>query len=148
MFHVPESARVPDGVLASTRADGCNGAFDVASPEPGWRLAIIAGDGCGWEHVSVHAYRRRGRTTQARILGAVGVVQGRVPIWREMAFVKDLFWDAEDLVIQIHPPRSEYVNQHPHVLHLWRPIGQDVPRPTPDLVGYRVWTGGDERLGP
>ena len=36
---------------------------------------------------------------------------------------KALFWDEDDCVIQYHPPRSEYVNNHQNCLHLWRPIG-------------------------
>ena len=37
-----------------------------------------------------------------------------------MCFVKDLFWDETETVIQFHPPRSEYVNNHNFCLHLWR----------------------------
>ena len=126
MFHVPERARDrTHPLLKSTAADGNNGAFHLDSPEPGWQLALLCSDGDGWEHVSVHAYRARGR-------------QMRTPSWREMAFVKDLCWDDEDEVVQFHPPRSEYVNIHPHVLHLWRPIGVAIPRPPSRLVGPLV----------
>ena len=62
-------------------------------------------DAQAWEHVSVHARRR---------------LQSRIPTWREMCHVKDLFWDPDDLVLQFHPRRADYVNQHEHVLHLWR----------------------------
>jgi len=37
-----------------------------------------------------------------------------------MCFVKALFWRSDETVIQFHPPESEYVNDHPHCLHLWR----------------------------
>ena len=37
-----------------------------------------------------------------------------------MAFVKDLFWAETETVVQLHPPASRYVNQHPYCLHLWR----------------------------
>ena len=37
-----------------------------------------------------------------------------------MGHVKDLFWGEEDAVLQLHPPKSEYVNNHPFCLHLWR----------------------------
>ena len=46
-----------------------------------------------------------------------------------MCHVKDLCWDAEDVVMQLHPRQSEYVNNHPHVLHLWRPKVQVIPTP-------------------
>jgi len=123
-FHVAELCRVTTGMARSLRSHGNNGAFDLESPESGWRLAVIASDGKGWEHVSVRAYQRADK-------------KQRIPNWREMCYVKNLFWDDEDTVIQIHPPKSQYVNQHPHVLHLWRPIGKEIPLPHPAMVGLQ-----------
>jgi hypothetical protein len=127
-FHVAELARVTSGPMRSDATFGNNGAFDLESPEPGWRLGIIASDGSdpdvpesdGWEHVSARAYRGQ---------------QSRTPTWKEMNFLKDLFWDAEDVVMQLHPRRSEYVNNHPHVLHLWRSRLREIPTPPALLVG-------------
>jgi hypothetical protein len=124
MFHVPELARLTLAAAApqqllSDRTDGNNGAFAVPSVEPGWNLFMLASDGAGWEHVSVHA--RRGTQT-------------RTPNWREMCHVKDLFWDDDDAVMQLHPRRADYVNMHPNVLHLWRPTWTAVPLPDPVLV--------------
>ena len=133
MFHVPEAARLTTHpVLASTSADGNNGAFVLESPEPGWQLWMICSDGSQqtvrrdyqWEHVSVHAYRP-------------GDQRMRVPTWKEMAFVKRTCWDGEDVVMQLHPRESEYVNNHPHVLHLWRPKHATIPTPPSELVGTR-----------
>jgi hypothetical protein len=132
-FHVPEMARVTRGQMRSTSADGNNGAFDLESPEPGWRLAIICSDGNdpdvpeadGWEHVSVHAYRGKDGPT----------LKLRTPTWKEMSYVKRLCWDGEDVVMQLHPRESQYVNCHPHVLHLWRSRTQPIPEPPPLLVG-------------
>lgn len=121
MFHVPEYARVRTGVMASDARAGNNGAFDLRSPE-GRRLAIIASDGRGWEHVSVHAYIGNGKRQWT-------------PTWDEMCFVKSVFWDAEDVVIQFHPAESKYVNNHPHTLHLWRPTSAVLPVPPAYLVG-------------
>ncbi len=122
-FHVPESARdTTHPRMATTRDDGNNGLFIVSSPEHGWTLAIICSDGMDWEHVSIHAYKRAGVTM-------------RTPNWREMCHVKDLCWDDEDVVMQLHPRRSEYVNNHPHVLHLWRPTNQMIPTPPSLTVG-------------
>lgn len=69
-----------------------------------WRepLRIIASDGGGWDHVSVSTPRR-------------------CPTWDEMAAVKDLFFAPEEAVMQLHPPKSDYINLHPYCLHLWRP---------------------------
>lgn len=55
-----------------------------------------------WEHVSVSLHTR-------------------CPNWREMCFVKDLFWDEEEEVIQLHPKKSQYVNVHEFCLHMWKP---------------------------
>jgi len=144
-FHVPERARdTTHPQLASTAADGNNGCFYVDSPEPGWMLALICSDGTEspdepayqWEHVSVHAYRDQ----KIEIVGLLGRGSKpghkmRTPTWKEMAFVKDLCWDAEDVVMQLHPRKSEYVNQHPHVLHLWRPVHAAISTPPSELVG-------------
>lgn len=102
-----ERARVVKGPHASDPAWGAYGKFFVRGPW-GDMLQIVA-SGCdaddtmaeGWEHVSVSTPRR-------------------TPNWQEMCFVKDLFWGEDETVIQFHPPRSEYINQHPHCLHLWR----------------------------
>lgn len=127
MFHVPEKYRIERTVnlnFGSSRADGNNGVFM-------WRdgdlmLRTIASDGSGWEHVSVSVHRKyRGKVTSL------------MPSWSQMCEVKDLFWDPEDVVIQIHPKHSEYVNNVSYVLHLWRPIGQIIPTPPAILVGFK-----------
>jgi hypothetical protein len=130
-FHVPELARITDHPrLGSTSLDGNNGAFDIESPEPGWRLFLICSDGSEapdvpdwqWEHVSISA-RNNSRA--------------RTPTWKEMAYVKRLCWDGDDVVVQFHPRESEYVNCHPNCLHLWRPRNQEIPTPPSILVGPR-----------
>ena len=57
----------------------------------------------------------------------------RCPSWEEMCFVKDLCFGEEELVIQYHPPHSKYINIA-NVLHLWKPIGVDIPLPPDALV--------------
>lgn len=129
-FHAPERARDTTHPLLATDADaGNNGVFDVDSCEPGWRLALILSDGDGWEHVSVHGYRLRGAASDPQL---------RAPTWKEMSHIKRLCWDAEDVVMQLHPRESEYINCHRYVLHLWRPIGREIPTPPPELVGPRA----------
>jgi len=129
VFHVPESGRDTQHPLLGTDAGaGNNGAFELESPLPGWRLHLICSDGLdagdlgGWEHVSVHASRYDGRQT-------------RTPSWDEMCFVKSLCWDDDDLIVQFHPRRRDYVNNHPNVLHLWRPLHAEIPTPPTILVG-------------
>ena len=38
---------------------------------------------------------------------------------------------------QFHPPRSEYVNNHPNCLHLWKPVGAEFSMPDSILVGIK-----------
>lgn len=115
-FHVPEKYRVLGGDLASDESYGNNGAFLVRL-ERSQICFVIASDGMNWEHVSVSR-------------------QDRSPTWDEMSQVKAMFWDDEDCVVQFHPPRSEYINNHPNCLHLWRPTGIDIPRPPSIAVGF------------
>jgi len=123
-FHVPERYRLrhhPE--LGTTTDDGDNGCFIVPSCVKGWTLVLICSDGMGWEHVSVHI-EKLGRPNNQRI-----------PTWEEMCHVKHLLWDAEDVVMQLHPRESEYVNMHPFTLHLWRPTDREIPTPPAITVG-------------
>ena len=115
-FHVPEYARLREGRMGSDSSYGNNGAFTLRLGGRA-RLYIIASDGLGWEHVSVSVDGEK-----------------RCPTWEELCEVKALFWGAEDCVVQYHPPASQYVNRHPYTLHLWRPIGQEIPLPDTILV--------------
>jgi hypothetical protein len=118
-FHVPEAARVLTGRFGSSARDGCNGLFVLRGPDPDRaRLQIISSDGGGWEHVSVSR-------------------RDVVPTWDDMDFVKRLFWSDDQAVMQLHPPRAEWVNTHARCLHLWRPTtpGVEIPRPPSLMVG-------------
>jgi hypothetical protein len=124
MFHVPEAFRivkgmVHDGRLASNSSYGNNGAFIILSEvDPLYDLMVIASDGGFWEHVSVS--------------GA-----NYLPSWEEMCRIKDIFWDAEDCVIQYHPPKSCYINDCVYCLHLWRPTKKKIPMPPMWMVGKK-----------
>lgn len=108
------NARGISAWLASTSAEGRNGFFLV--PFQLQILRCLISDGEGWEHVSVS-------------------LKHRCPNWEEMCFVKSVFFDAEECVMQLHPPQSEWVNNHPNCLHLWRPVETAIPKPPQILVG-------------
>lgn len=57
-----------------------------------------------------------------------------------MCQVKAIFWDKDDVVMQLHPAESEYVNFHKYCLHLWRPIGIAIPVPPTYMVGPKAQT--------
>jgi hypothetical protein len=105
--------RCRSGQFASQDSDGCNDFFRLLICSE-W-LNIIASDGEGWKHVSV-----------SRCWDG-----NKVPTWQMMCVVKDLFFEPEGWVVQFHPAESEYVNNHPGCLHLWKP---DAPFPTPPSI--------------
>lgn len=110
------------------------GAFTVKCPGRRQLLILASpGDpgvwpfpGPPWEHVSVSILDteagNRGRTDTT-------------PTWEEMSWVKWLFWGPGECVVQFHPPESEYVNYHAGCLHLWKPVGVDIPLPPAAAVG-------------
>ena len=115
---VPNQYRETRGVMFSNESFGNNGFFVI--PISGRTfLHCIASDGEGWEHVSVVAYSDK---------------KQRTPTWSEMSKINDMFWDETDCVIQYHPPKSEYVNNHPNCLHLCKPINIQIPTPPSILV--------------
>lgn len=120
-FHVPHAHRIRTGRMASDNDAGNNGAFWLPRRPGEPPFFAIASDGVGWEHVSVS-------------------LPNRCLTWPEMSAVKAMFWDAEDCVVQYHPPASSYVNNHPHCLHLWRPTRAVLPMPDDLLVGIKSLT--------
>lgn len=77
-------------------------------------FAVQADAQTEWEHVSVSSKR--------------------IPTWDEMCYIKNLFWDENDCVVQYHPPKIDYVNLAKTCLHLWKYNGQ-MPRPPKWMVG-------------
>ena len=84
-----------------------------------------------WDHVSVSVQPTL--TTDGKAYNP-----RRLPSWEEMHFVKRLCWEDDETVIQIHAPASVYVNQNPWVLHLWKPIGIEIPLPPTRTIGTKV----------
>lgn len=85
---------------------------------PHWSGTVIVSTGAGWEHVSVSPKRRT-----------------LVPSWEDMCFIKDMFYNDDEAVIQIHPPKKDYVNNMPNCLHLWRCTYKEMVLPPRVLVG-------------
>ncbi len=51
--------------------------------------------------------------------------RSRLPTWDDVRLIKDLFVGRGRKAIQILPPENEYVNVHPHCLHLWSCLDDD-----------------------
>jgi len=110
--------RVMKGEMGTRHEEGWNGAFQYLLGPKANALMIVS-DEEGWEHVSIHV-----RTKSQK-----GKIKMRMPNWCEMCRIKDLFWPENEVVVQYHPKKSEYVNTHPLVLHLWRPTEAEMPTP-------------------
>jgi len=123
---VPEKYRLKNHpVLGSDASFGCNGFFII----PHYKILdyffnVQASDGLGWQHVSVTLYSTR-------------INVKRCCTWEEMCFIKSVFWENDETVIQFHPPKSEYVNNHPFCLHLWKAENFEFPLPDSLMVGLK-----------
>lgn len=84
-------------------------------------MSVIWSFGGGWEHVSMDG-------------------RNRMPTWDEMCQLKDIFFTEDECCVQYHPPKSEYVNNIPYCLHIWKPIEKfsgALPMPPSILVGVK-----------
>lgn len=78
--------------------------------------AMADGSHDTWEHVSVSSKK--------------------IPTWEEMCFIKSLFWENEECVVQYHPPKSCYINMATTCLHLWKYKGE-MPMPPSWMIGFK-----------
>jgi len=88
----------------------------------GQTLVCVASDSAGWDHICVRVKD-----------------QERCPTWDEMCAVKTLFFEDDETVIQFHPAKDDYVNNHPYTLHLWKHYKQ--AKPPRALVGEGMFDG-------
>lgn len=84
-------------------------------------MFVLWSCGEGWEHVSISLKSQKD------------------PNWLEMCHVKELLFDDEETVVQFHPKKSEYVDNHP-CLHLWKKQGQEYELPPTYMVGVKSKT--------
>jgi hypothetical protein len=54
--------------------------------------------------------------------------------------VKRLFFHDWEPAMQYHPAVADYVNNHPHCLHWWRPHDVAIPAPPISMIGVRDMT--------
>lgn len=103
-----------DGMLG----DEYNGAFKIIIK--GEKYKVVASNGRGWEHVSISPANSH-----------------KIPSWNVMCILKDMFFNEEEVVMQLHPKKSEYINNMNTCLHLWKPIAETIPTPPSILVGLK-----------
>lgn len=91
------------------------GTFWVPSPTSAGSLNVLVSIGEGWDHVSASC-------------------KNRPPNWTEMDFIKRLFFEPDEVAMQLHVAVEDHINCHPNVLHLWRPHDQVIPLPPKNFV--------------
>ena len=103
--------------------DGIKGFLTVENVD----MSFVASWGGGWDHVSVSPLKPK-----------------KIPTWDQMCKVKDIFFTEDEAVIEIHPPKAEYVNNRGNCLHLWRANDKEMVLPPSFLVGIRKGQTADE----
>lgn len=113
--------RLRTGMLGSTDKEGNNGVFMFQRAR--YALHTVCSDTMGWEHVSVSRS------------------DAKMPTWLDMCFIKEKFWSDEDTIMQLHPPKADWINNHAKCLHLWRPTSaapaNQIPLPPAIMVGIK-----------
>jgi hypothetical protein len=102
--------------------DESEGAFVVKSHASGKTLRMLASTGGGWDHVSVS-------------------YANKIPSWKDMEQVKRMFFEDDEVVMQLHVRPTEHISHHPYTLHLWRPHAATIPLPPDWMVGPRPSEG-------
>jgi hypothetical protein len=107
--------RIKTGAMASTELDGWNGMFLVPLEGELWHVMIS--DQMGWKHLSV-------TNAQKKML----------PSWTVLGRLKDLFYGDDEWACQFFPAKEDYIDDHPFCLHIWKPLDEELPRPSIALV--------------
>lgn len=124
MKTLEELKQTPNLLIIRTGLDGGIGEIFKIGKRYG---SVIWSFGGGWEHVSVCPYKH-----------------SHTPTWDEMCSLKDMFFRDDEVVVQYHPAKSEYVNNMPNCLHLWRPINEVLPTPPSIMVGVKKGQTAEE----
>ena len=120
MKTLEELKNTPRLVVGRVGADGGSGEVHLLK----WVGSVIWSFGGGWEHVSVSPYKRH-----------------IIPSWDDMCAIKNMFFRDDEVVVQYHPAKSEYVNVVENCLHLWRPLEAEMPVPNSLMVGLKKGQG-------
>jgi len=121
-YRLTQSRHASMQAALTTAADGANGVFIIPHHRiADYKYTVVISDRNGWDHVSVTLSCNK-RDVK------------RCPTWEEMCYIKELFFDETEYVIQIHPAKGDYVNDHQWCLHLWKCTDRDFPKPPTIMV--------------
>ena len=88
MKSMPEIKKLPRIVFDKVDEDGFKAHVLLLSTKQNNHAAtVVVSWGCGWDHVSVS-------------------FTNRTPTWEEMAEVKDMFFEPDEVCFQIHPAKK------------------------------------------
>jgi hypothetical protein len=130
-----DEARIVEDVLREAGALRSLAWVERAPRIPGHRLFVrVTGD---LEVIVTGAYFARDTDRFWLHVSAVAISttyppQSLLPTWDQLREVKSLFIGDGRTGIQILPPLAHHVNCHPHALHVWCCLTEDV---TPDFRG-------------
>ena len=116
MKKIEEMAKTPGLKILQLGSDGFRGILKYKQ----FVGSVIVSWGKGWEHVSVSHKN-----------------PNYIPSWNDMCAFKEMFFKDDEWAMQFHPPVSEYVNNMPNCLHLWRPTKETMPTPPSILTGFK-----------
>lgn len=90
-------------------------------------LHFIFSWGCGFEHLSVST-------------------PVKTPTWEQMQKMKEIFWRDDEVCMQLHPKKEDYVDNMPYCLHIWKPIEKEIPTPPSIMVGFREGKEKEDKI--
>lgn len=136
--------------MATPDGFGANGGFMVSHPKiNNYVFFCMVSDQLGWDHVSITLHQKKTNIHRSKVYvgGRTKIVKktneyydpvGRCPTWEEMCFIKSVFWEDEEEVVQFHPAKKDHVNNHQYCLHLWRPTIHRIDLPPKEFVGFTM----------
>lgn len=118
MKTITEIKNTPRLLILREGPDGGWAEAHLASSKKNTPAMVVFSWGGGWDHVSVS-------------------FRNRTPTWEEMCEIKRMFFHPEEACFELHPVESEYVNNHPYCLHIWRSQQETMPLPPSWMVGSK-----------
>ena len=60
-----------------------------------------------------------------------------MPSWDVMCTLKNICFNDDEVVMELHPAKKDYVNNHEYCLHIWKPINLEIPMPPSIMIGLK-----------
>lgn len=110
-------------IRGGEKKNGFGGTYNIVEykngkPKIKQQLNFMISWACGFEHLSVST-------------------PVRCPTWNEMQMMKEIFFKDDEVCMQLHPAKENYINNMEYCLHIWRPINKEIPCPPNIMVGLR-----------